>query len=402
MAQRSRESWGIIDRLPSGRFRARYTVPDTDERISAPHTFDSKGDARAWLSSVRTDMQRGKWKHPKTVVSERFGTYARSWVSQRVNSRGVPLRDRTKADYLRFLDKGLAVFIDDLLGEITPARVRDWHSSRLEAGKTTAAREARLLRAIMNTALDDSLIEKNPVVASLTQSSTGLKYRPPTEDELAVILDVFEREAPRVKLAVLIAAYGGLRISEWRALRRCDVTLDGDRYTVTVTRQAYRTRRLDRSKAKAKHGEGLWSIEEPKSAEGVRTVTLPAWATNEVAAHLDDFVGKFAESLLFPPAGGAEFMDDNVFYRPWDLAREQLGIKGIVREHDLRAFAGTYYARAGATMRETMALLGHSTTRAAMSYQHAVGDRVGELADRMPAPKRPLRAVRKLGEKAAG
>lgn len=384
---RRRSGWGQIDRRASGRYRARYTVPATGELITLG-TFDLRGDAEAALTTVRVDMQRGVWKHPKTITAETFKPYALAWISQRVNNKGEPLRDRTKAEYLRYLDSGLAVFADDRLEEITPARVREWHAARLKVGKTTAAREARLLRAVLNTALDDGHVSKNPVAGSLAQSAAGKKYRPPTEDELAVILSVFERDEPRVKLAVILAAYGGLRLSEWRALRRCDLALDGNRYTVTVSRQAYRTRRLDRSAEKAARGAGEWTVGAPKSAEGVRTVTLPAWATGEVTGHLATYVKRFPESLLFAPPGVAEFMDDKMFYRAWDTAREQLGIKGTVREHDLRAFAGTYYARAGATMRETMALLGHSTTRAAMAYQHAVGDRAGELADRMPAPSK--------------
>jgi len=47
--------------------------------------------------------------------------------------------------------------------------------------------------------------------------------------------------------------------------------------------------------------------------------------------------------------------------------------------HALRHYAGTKYARAGATVKETMARLGHSTSEAAMRYQHA-GNRDDDLA----------------------
>lgn len=385
-----RQSWGRVRKLKSGRYQASYVGPD-GESYNGPTTFDGKSDAEAWLADVRVTIQRGKWKSPKAIKAETFGPYARAWISQRVNAKGDPLRDRTKAEYLRYLDSGLSEFESDGLDTISPARVRTWHANRMKAGKTTAAREARLLRAVLNTAIEDRIIESNPVSSNLAQSSAGRKYRPPTEDELAAILATFEGEAPRLRLAVILAAYGGLRISEWRALRRQDVTLDSDRYAVNVTRQAQRARRLDRSIPHAAKGKGAWDIGPPKSAEGVRIVTLPGWATTDITLHLKTHVGKFADSLLFPPSGSAKFLDDNRFYEPWDIARDELGIKGTVREHDLRAFAGTYYARAGATMRETMALLGHSTTRAAMTYQHAVGDRAGELADLMPAPAKTVK-----------
>jgi integrase len=55
--------------------------------------------------------------------------------------------------------------------------------------------------------------------------------------------------------------------------------------------------------------------------------------------------------------------------------------------HDLRHTGGTLAAATGATLKELMARLGHSSTRAAMIYQHATRNRdqviakaLGELA----------------------
>lgn len=50
--------------------------------------------------------------------------------------------------------------------------------------------------------------------------------------------------------------------------------------------------------------------------------------------------------------------------------------------HALRHYAGTRYAQAGATPKETMARLGHSSMGAAIRYQHS-GNRDDELAARM-------------------
>ena len=56
--------------------------------------------------------------------------------------------------------------------------------------------------------------------------------------------------------------------------------------------------------------------------------------------------------------------------------------------HDLRHTGGTLAARTGATTKELMARLGHSSPRAAMIYQHAtrerdkaIADGLGQLAD---------------------
>jgi hypothetical protein len=49
--------------------------------------------------------------------------------------------------------------------------------------------------------------------------------------------------------------------------------------------------------------------------------------------------------------------------------------------HDLRHTGGTLAATTGATIKELMARLGHSSPRAAMIYQHATKDRDKTIAD---------------------
>ena len=49
--------------------------------------------------------------------------------------------------------------------------------------------------------------------------------------------------------------------------------------------------------------------------------------------------------------------------------------------HDLRHTGGTLSGRGGATLKEIMSRLGHSSPRAAMTYQHATRDRDHAIAD---------------------
>jgi integrase len=251
-----------------------------------------------------------------------------------------------------------------------------------EAGRTAAAREAALLRAILATAVLDGLLERNPVDSKLTRSTTGASHRPPTLDELAILVSETGQADPRFKVGILLAAYGGLRISEWRGLRRKDLIIADGRVTVNVERQAQRI-----------PGQG-WMVGPPKSAEGVRSVPLPAALTSEIEEHLGTHAGPFPDSLVFPPQGSSEFFDDSQFNRAWNRAREAAGLRvkdeatgkwvSVVREHDLRHFHLSHYAQSGATLAELKARAGHSTAQAAMIYQHAVLDRAAELADSLP------------------
>lgn len=364
----NREDWGTIRERSNGRLQASYV--HEGDRYYAPMTFSTRWDARAWLADQRSDIARGRWKNPKAIKAETFGLYATTWVKQRVTSRGEPLRPKTRTEYERQLQKGLAEFADDPLTAITTARVRTWHAARMRQGKTAAAAEARLLRAIFTTAEEDGIISSNPVPAKLTKTSAGKTYRPPTVEELATLHDCVD---DRFKLGVLIAAYGGLRLSEWRSLRRSDLTLIDGRYRILVTRQAqYVT------------GQG-WIVGPPKSANGVRPVTLPSWMTEIIDAHMAERVGEFAESLLFAPNGRSEFIHDSAFNESWVPAQDATGVRGQVREHDLRDFNASHLLGAGANPLEVRDHLGHANVRTTVDhYLHVVSDRAAELADLMP------------------
>ena len=48
--------------------------------------------------------------------------------------------------------------------------------------------------------------------------------------------------------------------------------------------------------------------------------------------------------------------------------------------HDLRHTGSTWSAQSGATLKELMSRIGHSSTRAAMIYQHATRERDQAIA----------------------
>ena len=54
----SRRSFGMIDQLPSGRWRARFTGPDSRRR-TAPVTFATRRDADAYLARVHAELLAG-------------------------------------------------------------------------------------------------------------------------------------------------------------------------------------------------------------------------------------------------------------------------------------------------------------------------------------------------------
>jgi integrase len=94
--------------------------------------------------------------------------------------------------------------------------------------------------------------------------------------------------------------------------------------------------------------------------------------------HLQTYVAKDSEALVFPALRDGCHMNDSVFAKHFAPALKTVGRSGV-RIHDLRHFAGTMTARVG-NLVETQARLGHSTARASLIYQQVVNGRDVEVA----------------------
>ena len=66
----------------------------------------------------------------------------------------------------------------------------------------------------------------------------------------------------------------------------------------------------------------------------------------------------------------------------WAAAAETVGVTGL-RFHDLRHKCNTQTAATGASTRELMSRMGHSSSRAALLYQHATEDRELQIASKL-------------------
>ncbi|KAA8946830.1 MAG: site-specific integrase, partial [Mycobacterium sp.] len=161
-----RRRFGNIRRLPSGRWQVRYLDPRTGLQAKAPRTFETRGHAEAWLADRSREVDRDVWnpaaatKDAKPVVL--FGDYAQRWLDTRTVA-GHPLRPRTKRLYQGLLTNHLLpAFSNTPLAGIAAADVRDWHAGLCLDAPTCRAHCYALLRAILNTAVADELIDANP------------------------------------------------------------------------------------------------------------------------------------------------------------------------------------------------------------------------------------------------
>ncbi|MFB7464410.1 tyrosine-type recombinase/integrase [Streptomyces sp. NPDC056224] len=166
----------------------------------------------------------------------------------------------------------------------------------------------------------------------------------------------------------LVRSWGAdkLRWGELIGLHRRDVDLEHG--TVRVRR------------AVAELSNGQREMKAPKSAAGKRTVSIPGVILPDINDHLKQYAGAGADGRVFIGAKGGATPRRNHFNRLWQKACREAGIKGL-HFHDLRHTGNTLAASTGASTRELMARMGHSTARAALIYQHASADRDRLIAD---------------------
>ena len=248
--------------------------------------------------------------------------------------------------------------------------VRTWWSQLPADKPTVRARSYALLKAVMNTAVADEVIDSNPCrIRGAANTPRAREIRPATIEELEVIVEAMP---DRLRALVLLCAWCALRSGEVLELRRKDVDVAAG--TVRVVRALSWV-----------GGEPI--VGTPKSAAGTRVVSIPPHIVPAVAHHLDTMTAPGPDALLFPGRDGVSHLQPSTMHRHWRMAREAAG-RPDLRVHDLRHTGATMAARAGATLAELQERLGHSSVNAALRYQHAARGRDQEIAAALSAMAR--------------
>jgi integrase len=328
---RTKGTWGTVREVPrkgSGRYQASYVHGgiwgvERGIRFTAPQTFDTRGDAWAWLDRERRLIDRDDWTPPAERIRQAHAEREQDKQTQRIAELmptiaeyGAKYCDRddlsrvTRARYRGLLKlyingeptgisrrgaiKGrpiVKVGVGDLrVTELTRGHVRQWWQGLPVKQKEASSKQAyNLLRAIMNTALDDELIEVNPVRikdASHAQAGRESDLDPLPVEVLFAVADAMPE---RYRLGVLLGGVIAMRSGEVRALQRRDFNLAGDVPTVKVERAV-------------KEADNITTIGPLKTARrgiATRTLPIPAVLVDDVKAHLRNHTQLGRDGLLF-------------------------------------------------------------------------------------------------------
>src|SRR5256886_13229756 len=151
-----------ISKRLTGAGEPRYDVRYRAGGRAVEETFKRRQDAENRVRQVEGERLKGPVADPRRG-REKLTDFAQRWLDTRL-VKGKPLAPMTKQGYLGLLARNIESTVGQYeLARITPSVVRDWYSKvSVSSGGDQAAKSYRLLRAILNTAVDDELIARNP------------------------------------------------------------------------------------------------------------------------------------------------------------------------------------------------------------------------------------------------
>jgi integrase len=331
------------------RWQVRYIDPSGRERS---RNFSKKSVAEKFLHSVEADKLRGVWVDPQHGQIP-FGEWAAQVEATRLNRR-ASTRSRD-ASYLRSLI--LPTFDDRQLGAIQPNEIREWVADLENRGYSpaTIAKAYQIVSRCFRVAVSDGVVPRTPCrdIKLPRNDRDERRFLSPTEVEQ--LADAMKN---RYRLVVLTAAYSGLRLGELAALRLDD--LDFLRRTLRVDEQLSR------------QGSSRMAPGPLKSKKAYRTIGIPAFLADGLAAHLSAYPS--STDFVFSHESGGPLDYGRFRRRHWHPAVE-LSVGEPCTPHDLRHTHVAMLIADGQSPRYIADRLGHKSTRTVLDiYGHLYED----------------------------
>jgi integrase len=316
-------------------------------RHVAPTTFGTKSDARAYLSSVESDIRRGIWIDP-FAGRIRVRELAEEWTTSNPSKR----ESTVVREELTLRLHVLPVMGEERIERVQPRDVQqlvnDW---RTQHAPRTVKRNYEVLRAMFGYAVRNDWLARTPCRNIVLPSIDGTRrYELSTADVGRIATHLPER----YRVMVWLGATLGLRWSEVAALRvgRLDLAEGQLSVTEAITRGI----------------SGRNVLSPPKSYAGRRTMYMPDVVTAMLATHLEGegLSQNDADALVFTDDEGGALRYSNWRRRVWEPATAAAGCGGA-GFHDLRRLNATTLVVEGVDVKTAQTRLGHTDPRVTLA-----------------------------------
>ncbi|HWG62082.1 MAG TPA: site-specific integrase [Streptosporangiaceae bacterium] len=322
------------------RWLAVWAGPDGQE---ATRAFARKSDADRYSAGQETDAARGTYLDPR-LARMTVDRWCDSWLAGYATRRPSTVRQaRVHVKQIR------AEFGAMLLGSVRPSHVKAW-TSRLRGEDLAVSYVYALhnrLAQIMSDAVHDGLIPRSPCSRRTSPGGASQRAYVATTEQVWALHDAMPA---RLRAAILLGAFAGLRVAEACGLRVADV--DFMRGIV--------------------HPRVQYPAEELKSETSRTAVPIPRALALELAASVERWPG----ATLLNDGRGAQL-------GPWMLERAIRDARGKVeglpegfRYHDLRHYLASLLIASGGDVKTVQARLRHASAKTTLdTYGHMWPDK---------------------------
>jgi integrase len=268
-------------------------------------------------------------------------------------------RGTTHRSYEQVMRLHISPYIGAIrIKELADSDIRSMYATleRSKVSRSMAARCHTVLRACLNLALEEKVIEKSPL-STIRRAAPRYKraaVQPLTADQVRKLLAT--ARGHRLEAMLHVALDAGLREGEIIALRWTDVDLTAREIFVRRSAQEI---------------DGEITFQAPKTDSGRRRIAISK-VTTEALKRRQRLAAKEPKSeLVFPDQRGGPQRKSNFIRRVWSVIREGAGLPTSVTFHTLRHTSASLLLVAGINPKIVQERLGHSSVRLTLdTYSH--------------------------------
>lgn len=332
------------------KYRAAITDPE-GKRVSK--RFATRTEADEWLTGIKFEI------HGKTYVPANDYKLL-DWMQEYIRTYCAPhLRPKTAVGYYQtaaHLEPISAYFLQDLDAHTVQLFINRLPS---EMAASTKIKVFRLLKAACKKAVQLGLLKKNVVdFVTPPKFSKNRHIEIFTQDEIRRIIDGAKQS--NIYPIIILAIFTGCRMGELLGLKVEDVHPDHIEIKRSVSEVL-----------------SMPTIQEPKTAAGVRRVTISAQIY--AALPLD---GKSPDDFVFTTKRKTLYRTSNIC-KYWKAALTSVGVP-YRNFHALRHTHATQLLAAGVPLLEVSKRLGHAKPSHTLDlYGHAVPGLDSKIPDKL-------------------
>jgi len=295
-------------------------------------------DARAKAKQLRSSINLGSDPKSDLIKRKQVPTLASFMTEQYMPF--AQQHKRTWSNDLQMFSLHLDKYFGHLrLTDIKRSSVQTFHTNLRESGLSSATADhyIKLLRRVLNHAVDSEVIDANPLARLKLFNSDNKIERYLSDDELSRLLHVLKHDENRmVSNLIMFLLSTGARLGE--ALTATWENVDIEHKTWRVTASVSKSKRM-------------------------RAIPLNGSAISVLEAV--DTRGQFDHVFINTKTGNPY----KCIKKTWSRIRDEVGLVKF-RLHDLRHNYASMLVNSGRSLYEVQHILGHSDPKVTMRYAH--------------------------------